>query len=179
MNWPKNRPAVVTLTLIVSVVAHALLTIVVPAAAIWTPLTDATVRDSVAGLYVGLAGVSAMAAGFAGVVIIFGLDSRSEKFLTFRQTAGHSLSANWISVIASSFGSAGAGVAAAVLLLLGHPGVAPWLFELGVLLVVHAALRMLWLLRSLMRVVAADDGRTTRAQARAPLARVFGNRSAG
>jgi hypothetical protein len=174
MGWLQDRPGVVTSALFGAVAVHAVGALWCVPLRIWTPLTMDPGVNAAGGLYLGLAGGSAMAASFAGVVIIFGLDRQSEKFLKFRQVAGRSLSSNWMSVIASSFSSAALSLAAAVIVALGHPDVAPWLFELSALLVVHAVLRMLWLLRTLMRVVKGEDDEKSRDQAKAPLSRLFG-----
>lgn len=49
------------------------------------------------------------------------------------------------------------GIVAAVTQLTSGKVVAPWLFELGVILLAHGSLRLLWLLHELVAIVHADD----------------------
>lgn len=169
----RDRPWTVTLGLVAAVAGHAALSIRWPALDIWSRLIQSEF-DQVA-LYLGLAGVAAMAGGFAGVVIVFGLESQGERFLTFRTAGGRSLRSNWLSVIGSSFGSAGLAVGAALLDGLGGSSAGGWAFELSALLITHAILRMLGLLSSMMRVVAADDRKAAKQASRMSLDDLFGS----
>lgn len=159
----KDRPALVTGGLIIIAVLYTFAAWLWPAVDFFALLRAPPERlDSVVSLYLGVAGVAAVGAGFAGVVIVFGLDTQSEKFLDFRSDGREPLTRNWMSVIGSSIVSAAlaAGAALSVLLEFGRAGTA--MFALAVLLIAHALVRMLWLLRVLMRVVAAGDRATRR-----------------
>lgn len=157
--FTQDRPVGVSVVLVGLVAVHALAAIWWPRLSPWVsyskPAPDAI--GTIASVYLGLAGVAALAAGFAGVVIVFGLDSKSARFLEFRDHANVSLHGNWTSVIVSSFVAAGLGLAAAALVPGAGIVVPPWCFELGCLMVAHAAARMVWLLRVLMGVVKEDD----------------------
>ena len=50
---------------------------------------------------------------------------------------------------------------------------APFLFELAVVLLVHGALRLIWLLSELVRIVAADDKLVTEIERVVPLSQIF------
>lgn len=172
----QDRPRRVTLTLIVLVALHAVLSHFYPVVDPWGSLratTDEALQNTVT-IYLALSGASAIAAGFAGVVIVFGLGSTSQKFLTFRTKAGASLRSNWTSVIGSSFAAAGASLIAALLAVSGHLAAAAWAFELGVVLVVHPIVRMVWLLWILMGVVQADDATEVKRANVVPLDELFG-----
>lgn len=155
----QDRPRAVTSLLLVGVATHAVVAIIWPAASPWASYARPTPDDTgtIASVYLGLAGVAALAAGFAGVVIIFGLDTQSRRFLGFRHQSESSLRQNWTAVIGGSFWAAALGVAAGALVVGRGSVVAPWLFELGCLMAIHAAVRMVWLLRILMRLVAEED----------------------
>ncbi len=81
----KDRPALVTGGLIIIAVLYTFAAWLWPAVDFFALLRAPPERlDSVVSLYLGVAGVAAVGAGFAGVVIVFGLDTQSEKFLDFR-----------------------------------------------------------------------------------------------
>lgn len=153
----QDRPLVVSAGALVLVVVHGLLTQCGVVGDSWSGLRQRDAGSVAVSIFLGLAGVGALSAGFAGVVIVFGLDTRSEKFLRFRLSARRSLVGNWTSLIASPITAAALGLAAAAMTAAGWRALAPWLFELGCLMFVHGALRMIWLLRVLMGVVAAED----------------------
>jgi hypothetical protein len=124
-----------------------------------------TVDSSAAGaVYLGLSAVAAISAGFAGVIIVFGLTSGSDVFRKFRDASGERLSSNWTSVIASASLASGFSILAALAQLIDRPFVANMLFELGCLLLLHSAIRSVWVLRLLLRLVKVDDRKTTAAE---------------
>ncbi|GAA1404038.1 hypothetical protein [Oerskovia paurometabola] len=172
----QDRPRGVTVSLILLVAAHAVLAHFLPSLDFWDALrepSESSVQNTVT-IYLSLSGASALAAGFAGVVIVFGLGSTSVKFLTFRVRAGRSLRRNWTSVIGSSFAAAGGATVAALLAVSGELWIAAWVFELGLVLVIHPVIRMVWLLWVLMGVVESDDAVVISAQNRVPLDDLFG-----
>ncbi len=107
-------------------------------------------------LFLGAATVAALTGGFAGVVIVFGLSTTSDRFRKMRILGGERLQANWTSVVALSMLSAGLSVAAAFMRLIDTRGWI-WTFELAVLFITHASARLVYLLRRLSSVVMADD----------------------
>ncbi|MCR6647761.1 MAG: hypothetical protein NVV70_06330 [Cellulomonas sp.] len=178
MRWMQDKPIVVTVALTILVVAHAVVAGHWAPTDIWAPLVALEASVS-ATLYVGLAGLAVAAAGFAGVIVIFGLEAQSERFLIFRIVGARPLRASWLSVVATSFGAAALALTAAVIAFLNHPGVSPWLFELAILLLAHATFRLLWLLTKLTHVVQQEDSAKLRTQRKIPLDMVFPESKAG
>ncbi|MEI5674969.1 MULTISPECIES: hypothetical protein [unclassified Nocardioides] len=122
----------------------------------WSSLAgtnDSSVRD----LYIAMFGPSAIVAGFAGVVVVFGLSSDAPRFRKFRADAGDSLKRTWVSSSLSGFVAGFAFVAATVVNFAGAEPSAPFLFEFGLLVLVHGAARLLWILRALIGIKATDD----------------------
>lgn len=159
----EDHPVVVTGGVFVLVALHAVLTL----GAEWVPnIWESFGASNISGVQVpvqlGLAGVAALAGGFAGVVTVFALSSNSPQFRGFRREAGTTLRSNSVSIVASSFGSAGVALSAATLTASSWQWITPWLFELGVLLVLHATIRMIWLFGMLIRVVNEDDRQASR-----------------
>ncbi len=111
-------------------------------------------------VYIGLAGVAAIAGGFAGVIIVFGLTPSSELFRKFRLDAGERMVANWISIITNSFLAAALGIAASTLEALSFHAVGAFVFSSGCLLLLHSSIRSIWILRTLLTLVRNDDRRT-------------------
>lgn len=144
---------------------------------VWTPLATAeqgTVRD----LYVAMLGPSAIVAGFAGVVVVFGLTTDSLRFRKFRADAGDSLKRTWVASSLSGFVAGLAFVAACILSIAGAQVTAPFAFELGLLLLVHGGWRLLWILHALIGIKATDDVEAVAKDNEAPLSRMPWNRSA-
>jgi hypothetical protein len=139
------------------VITHWLIAKRCPGLDVLRGLEDSDVAGPVSDLCISVTGVSAVAAGFAGVVIVFGLQSGSARFRRFRWAGGQRLIGNWMAVIGTPIAASFFSLAAALELDLGHSAVARWLFEASVTLLLHASLRMLWLLSALARIVAADD----------------------
>ncbi|MFH5824734.1 hypothetical protein [Georgenia sp. AZ-5] len=174
-----DRPSVVTIAMFAAVVAHALMSIRYPSLNFWSSaLPDGVPADGepARSVYLALSGAAATSAGFAGVVIVFGLTTSSQSFRKFRTAGGAELRASWLSVIASSFAATIASLAAAVTAM---SIVGPWLFELGVLLWLHGISRMLFLLRGLMGLVKRDDADASRADRVVSSADLFSRRRAG
>ncbi|MFA4083037.1 hypothetical protein ONA92_15175 [Mycobacteroides salmoniphilum] len=126
---------------------------------------------SVVEVYLGLAAVAAITAGFAGVIIVFGLTPQSDLFRRFRREAGAPMVANWVSIMSNAFLAAALSIAAAALEALSHHPVAATLFLTGCLLFTHSASRSLALLKALLILVKNDD----EAQVRVGLSDVTGS----
>ncbi|GAA1333781.1 hypothetical protein GCM10009592_28280 [Brachybacterium rhamnosum] len=108
-------------------------------------------------LSLGMLTVAGIMAGFVGVVVVFGLQASAPVFVRFRVAAGQSLGRNWLVLIATGFLSTAAAMAAAVAYAVGALPLGFGALLLSVLLSVHAALRMLWLVRVLIEAVRLDD----------------------
>jgi hypothetical protein len=152
----KDNPGKVSLGWCVIVFAHFLLDRIREFPHVWNQLIAASISEQVS-IYLSVLSVSALVAGFAGVVVVFGLSSQPEAFRKLRVKAGTALTHNWVSV--SNSGFIGSGLALLSVLLLYSPwrSSAVWFFELAILFYLSGILRLLWLLRSLISIVQADD----------------------
>lgn len=153
---PQDHPWSVNLALLVVVLIQA-----VPSAFgwipnIWTGMINADPALSTS-IYLGFVGAASIVAGFAGVVVVFGLSGSSPKFRQFRLVGGRALAQNWTSTIASGFTAAGLSLVSALLTIADVSALAPWFFELAILLLVHGSIRLIWLMRGLVGAVTADD----------------------
>ncbi|MBT1666645.1 hypothetical protein [Curtobacterium flaccumfaciens] len=120
----------------------------------------ADVRSALSSLALGVAGVSALVGGFAGVVVVFGLGTENDRFRLLRAKGGRRLRASWISVVLSSFASAFGAVIAAVTVVAFDPEVAMWILELCVIIAAHGAIRLTLLLAGLAKIVDSNDDAT-------------------
>lgn len=130
-----------------------------PVPDVWKALSTAShpASSGARDLYIAMLGPSAIVAGFAGVVVVFGLTTDSPRFQDFRADAGDALKRTWISSSTSGFVAGLAFVAATLVDLTGHPRSAPYLFEVGLALIIHGAIRLLWILQALIGIKATDD----------------------
>lgn len=156
-KWsPQDHPWSINLVLLVLVVIHAVPSVPGWLRNVWQPLIEADPALASA-LYLSFVGAAAIVAGFAGVVVIFGLSGTSDKFRQFRVEGKEPLARNWTSTFASGFIAAALSLAAAVCSIAGAANLAPWFFELAVLISIHGTLRLMWLMRGLVHAVTADD----------------------
>lgn len=153
---PQDHPWSVNIALVVLVALHAVPSMLGVIPNVWSALADADAAVATS-VYLGFLGAASIVAGFAGVVVIFGLSGESAKFRQFRLVGGLALSRNWISTIASGFLAAGLALVAALLALSGAGAFSPWFFELGILFLIHGSVRLIWLMKGLVHAVAADD----------------------
>ena len=147
-GWLEDHPHVVNAALLMATVA---------AVRAGDPKLFELLAEDGLELSLGMLSVAGIMAGFVGVVVVFGLQASAPVFVRFRVASGRSLGRNWLVLIATGFLSTGAAMVAAVayaleMLLLGFGALL-----LAVLLSVHAALRMLWLVRVLIEAVRLDD----------------------
>ncbi|WP_236837960.1 hypothetical protein, partial [Bifidobacterium longum] len=91
------------------------------------------------------------------VVVVFGLSTQPSAFVVLRREAGKALVDNWLSISYSGFLSAGFSLIALLMLHMGVPKLSPWFFEYAVLICVHGIIRLLWLLKKLIQVIAKVD----------------------
>jgi len=108
-------------------------------------------------LALGVAGVSAMVGGFAGVVVVFGLGSENDRFRLLRRKGSRRLRANWISVVLSSFAGAFGALIAAVIVVGFGAEAGMWVLEVCILVTAHAAIRLTGLLAGLAGIVDSED----------------------
>lgn len=158
-SWFADFPFVVTSALIVLVATHFALAQRLPAinVALALALSDVSEpRETLMGLALGVASVSALVGGFAGVVVIFGLGAEHDRFRLLRRGAGARLRASWVSVVLSSFAGAFGSVVSAVIVVAFGAEPAMWLLELCLLVAAHGAVRLTALLAGLARIV--DEG---------------------
>lgn len=125
----------------------------------WSELAKSPVAEALT-LYIGVAGAASLVAGFAGVVVVFGLSGTGHSIRVFRASAGQSLRANWLSVIGTGFSSAALGFAAALMTVLQLRDFAPWIMQIALVLLAHASVRMVWLMKLLIDNVKTDDAQT-------------------
>ncbi|BBY38467.1 hypothetical protein MMAN_26010 [Mycobacterium mantenii] len=169
----ENRPIVVTASLTTVVAAWRILAWrkVLP-----SPLeyllshTDLSVTVAIA---LGLASVAAVAAGFAGFIIIFGISSDSSIMRAFRAKTELYLRPNWKSIISNAFLAAVLGLACAVFLAAHWIWVAAVSLALGALLLVHSMVRMVWLFGILLALVSTQDQKDSKKANRRSTADVF------
>lgn len=124
---------------------------------VWEALADAKDQGQVQAIYLSMLGPAAIVSGFAGVVVVFGITATSDRFKQFRAQAGRSLRRTWVSSSLSGFEAVAFAVAAALLSLSGLPFAAPFAFEASLLLLLHGALRLVWILAQMIGIVRADD----------------------
>lgn len=151
----QDRPWLITLLTFLFVAIHLILVHFKIWPDTWAPLLSSA--DKGISIYLGAASSAAIVAGFAGVVVVFGLTASGEKFRYLRLEAGKSLGSNWTSSSVSGFSAAGISLAAALSTATGLFFWSPWLLEWSLLLLLHGTVRIIWLLRVLMRIVAAQD----------------------
>lgn len=156
--WTADKPAQVALMLTALVAAHAVLsTVFLPAVNPYKSFGADPNAGTAITIYLGLAAAAAIVAGFAGVIIIFTIGSEAHRVRIFRLKAGRVLHRTWMTVVVEPLLATFLGIIAAVAQLTSGKVAAPWLFELGVVLLAHGSLRLLWLLHELVEIVHADD----------------------
>lgn len=173
-NYPLFVSAVIVATVTVHFIASQSLPVLNVAAAL-SDTVAGDAQDTLTSLSLGVAGVSAMVGGFAGVVVVFGLGSENDRFRLLRRTGARRLRANWISVVLSSFlGAFGAIVSAVIVVGFGtEPGM--WVLEVCLLFTAHAAVRLTCLLAGLAGIVDSQDEDEVRAKRTVPTQDVLGH----
>jgi hypothetical protein len=155
--WAEDYPMLVNLGAGVLLGLYWLATRWWPEGSIPRALGRTVKSEVLLALALGAAGVATMTAGFAGVVIIFGLSGGGPRFRKLRQAGGQRLLANWVSVVAVSFTAAFLAVAVGVAALADWRQEAVWGFLFVCLLAAHGAARLVWLLTALAQVVKRTD----------------------
>lgn len=117
---------------------------------------DKTTSD-LTTIYSTVLSVAAIQSAFAGVIVVFGLSTQPSAFVVLRRKAGKALVDNWLSISYSGFLSAGSSLVALLTLHMGAAKLSPWFFEYAVLVCIHGIIRLLWLLKKLIEVIATVD----------------------
>lgn len=146
---------------------------------VWAALSDPLNQEAARSIYLGMLGPAAIVAGFAGVVVVFGLTATSDRFRTFRANAGDSLRRTWVSSSLSGFEAVALSVAAALFSVATFPLMAAYVFEASLLLLLHGSLRLVWILAQMIGIVRADDVVSTDKSKTYRLDRLPPNRKAG
>lgn len=155
-----DYPSVVTVAIVALAALQLLVSLKLPYLNVAHALATSDVEDvrsALSSLALGVAGVSALVGGFAGVVVVFGLGTENDRFRLLRAQGGRRLRASWISVVLSSFASAFGAVIAAVTVVAFDPEVAMWILELCVAIAAHGAIRLTTLLAGLAKIVDSND----------------------
>lgn len=152
----QDHPLAISLLSVVIVSAHTVLALTGRVPNVWEGVLA---KDPSVGvtLFLGTAAAAAILAGFAGVVVVFGLTAEGERFRVFRIASGARLRSNWTSTSLAGFAAAGLSLASAICIVNGPVFIAPWIFELSLFLMAHGALRTIWILRELVTVVRTED----------------------
>lgn len=150
----QDHPKYITVALFVAVLAHAMLTFYGYIDNTWAGFLQSDSRISV---YLAACSVAAIVAGFAGVVVTFGLTAQGKRFRVLRANAGKHLGDNWASTSISGFTAAGLGLLAAILDASGLELFGPWILELSLLILIHGTIRIIWLLRNLADITGFRD----------------------
>jgi hypothetical protein len=152
----RDRPLYVSVFVLILVALHVFLTLLGVLPNLWAGVLAKDPSVNVT-LFLGTAAAAAILAGFAGVVVVFGLTAEGDRFRVFRVAAGKSLRGNWTSTSLAGFAAAGLSLTASIFAVNGPAVAAPWVFELSLFLMVHGALRTIWILRELVTVVRNED----------------------
>jgi hypothetical protein len=177
----REQPFWVDFIALVLVCAHATLTALGWIPNVWAVLQGAGRVEGAQSLYLGMLGPAAIVAGFAGVVVVFGLSAGSSRFTRFRARAGNSLKRTWVASTLAGFEAAGLCTAATVINWMDTvQWVAPFTFELALWLMLHGSGRLVWILSEMIGITRADDIRSTDEASAFPVSRLpFNRRNAG
>lgn len=159
-NWLVNYPLFATISLFSVVAVHFVTSQRWGILNIALKLAKTSADDPegiLTSLALGVAGVSAMVGGFAGVVVIFGLGTENDRFRLLRTKGNQRLRANWISVVLSSFAGAFGAIAASVIVVGFNIQAGMWVLEVCALMAAHAAIRLTCLLAGLAKIVDGND----------------------
>lgn len=153
----RGQPFWIDGTIVVLVAVHFAATWLDWIPNVWVAFRDATNQAAAQAIYLGTLGPAAIVAGFAGVVVVFGLTAPSDRFKAFRANAGRSLRRTWVASTLSGFEAVALSLGAAMLSVAGLTLLAPFAFEASCLLLLHGALRLIWILAQMIGIVRADD----------------------
>lgn len=168
----REEPFKVDAILAVAVAVHATLSLLGVLPNIWAALSGARNLAEAQAIYLAILGPASIVAGFAGVVVVFGLSAGSSRFRKFRSMAGASLKRTWVASTLSGFVAAALCVVASVVNLTDWSGVAPFLLELSLLVLAHGAIRLVWILSEMIGITRVDDAKATDEASKFPVSRL-------
>jgi len=158
----REQPFWVDLIALALVGVHATLTALGWLPNVWAVLEGSKRVEGAQALYLGMLGPAAIVAGFAGVVVVFGLSAGSTRFSEFRAKAGQSLKRTWVASTLAGFEAAGLCTAATVINWIDEiQWLAPFAFELALWLLLHGSGRLVWILSEMIGITRADDVKAT------------------
>lgn len=161
MGWLKGflrgQPFWIDGGILILVALHFIATLLGWTPNVWRALSEPSAQSQAQAIYLGVLQPAAIVAGFAGVVVVFGLTASSDRFKRFRAQAGRSLRRTWVSSSLSGFEAVALAVVAALLSVSGLMLVAPFAFEASLLLLLHGSIRLVWILSQMIGIVRADD----------------------
>lgn len=143
----------------------------------WSPaayLRNVEVSETFSSVALGLSSAAAMAAGLAGVVIVFALSTNSRAFRRMRAQATGKLRLSLLWPTCAAFASAGVSLVAALLASGPDASWAFWPAAIASFWLVHAVIRFLWLLDSLAQIVLGDDKRAAQEENRLDSRKLLG-----
>lgn len=161
----RSHPWVVDLGLLLAVLTHGVLTYLDVVPNVWGPFSTSINLDNTLSIYLSALGPASIVTGFAGVVVVFALSASGERFRTLRVMGGRHLTANWLATTVSGFVACVSFMTAAILTLWSPRLLPAFIFEFGLVILTHGAIRLLW---QLSKVVVAEDN--VRSQPRTPSA---------
>lgn len=155
VGWFIDHPRGTNLIIGGLVVCHFVLAWFWSTANFWTEVLPEK-SDPVA-IALALVTAGALLAGFAGVVVVFGLQNTSERFRRLRRQGGDELTQNWSSMSSSGFWTMGLAIASALAFSAQQSFAGAAFLEAALLILSHGSIRLIWMLRRLIAVVSTDD----------------------
>lgn len=156
VGWIGDHPAWTNIILALSVAAHSAASFIWPIANFWALIFPGAEADPV-GISLAVVGTGALLAGFAGVVVVFGLQNNSERFRRLRRKGAKELQANWSAMSSSGFWTMGIALLSSLAFSGGWFLLGAMSLELALLFLAHGSVRLMWMFRLLIGVVGADD----------------------
>ncbi len=154
-GWLGDHPTRTNLILFGIAAVHTVALLIWPSLDVWTGLLSDSQSPETLALALVTAG--ALLAGFAGVVVIFGLQNNSERFRKLRRQGGGELKQNWSSMSAAGFWTMGLAIVSALGYMAESAIVGGQFLELSLLVLAHGSIRLIWVLQQLIGVVSTED----------------------
>lgn len=155
IGWFVDHPRGTNLMIGGFVFAHFALALLWATANFWTEVLPEGSQPVAIAL--ALVSAGALLAGFAGVVVVFGLQNTSERFRRLRRQGGAELTQNWSSMSSSGFWTMGLAIASALAFSAQQPFAGAAFLEAALLILSHGSIRLIWMLRRLIEVVSTED----------------------
>lgn len=155
VGWVIDHPGKTNGYLLLAVLAHLSATLFQPELNPWPYLFPEGSEPVTVSL--AIVGTGALLAGFAGVVVVFGLQGNSERFRKLRRDGGKELQNNWSSMSSSGFWTMGLSIASSICYSAKWALPGGLLLELSLLILSHGSIRLIWMLKQLISVVSVED----------------------